>query len=209
MDFRYHMAMKSPVPPSHELSLRERKKLTGKRRIQDAAIELVESRGFQDATVEEIASEAQVSPSTVYRYFGTKQGIFMWEEYDESFMQALSGEVTSAPPVEAMRHVVQAMASRFSEEEERMLRHMRVISSEPELQQAMRTYIDTMREQLAGLLAAGSGRAVSDLRVQVVSSALMGALVAVLEHWSAAEGRVDVGVVLSDALDILEDGLTL
>ncbi|NTV39112.1 MAG: helix-turn-helix transcriptional regulator, partial [Demequinaceae bacterium] len=42
-------------------------------RIQTVALALFEQHGFGPVTIERIAHEADVSPSSVYRYFGTKE----------------------------------------------------------------------------------------------------------------------------------------
>jgi AcrR family transcriptional regulator len=44
-------------------------------RILDAARQMILNKGFADATIEAIASEAGVAPPTVYAVFGSKRGI--------------------------------------------------------------------------------------------------------------------------------------
>lgn len=46
-------------------------------------------RGFGGVTVEEIAEVAEVSPSTIYRYFSTKEGLLVRDEYDDEMQAAL------------------------------------------------------------------------------------------------------------------------
>lgn len=56
-------------------SRRERRKAETKKRIISAAIQVLSERGIEEATVDEIASAADVGKGTIYNYFQTKEEI--------------------------------------------------------------------------------------------------------------------------------------
>ena len=56
-------------------SLRERKKRAARARILGAADQLIQSRGYEQTTMRDIASEAEVSYQTLYNYFPAKGDI--------------------------------------------------------------------------------------------------------------------------------------
>lgn len=58
-----------------EVTMRERKKEATKFNILAAAIELIESKGFVDTTMQAIAQKADVALRTLYNYFPTKESI--------------------------------------------------------------------------------------------------------------------------------------
>jgi AcrR family transcriptional regulator len=57
------------------VGLRERKKADVKRRIAEAALALVRERGYEAATIDEIARRAEVSQPTFYAYYPSKDAI--------------------------------------------------------------------------------------------------------------------------------------
>jgi AcrR family transcriptional regulator len=60
-------------PDAAEPGLRERKRLATRRAILLAAITVVREKGFEAATVDEIARIADVSPRTFFNYFSSKE----------------------------------------------------------------------------------------------------------------------------------------
>ena len=46
-----------------------------KKQILDTATKVFAQRGFQEATITEIAKEAKVSEASIYEYFSTKEGL--------------------------------------------------------------------------------------------------------------------------------------
>ncbi len=61
------------VEPRHGPRSRRRDEVRA--RVERVALELFRRQGFEQVTVERIAAEAGVGPTTFYRYFGTKAGV--------------------------------------------------------------------------------------------------------------------------------------
>lgn len=59
------------------MGLREMKRERTRRLIADKAFELFSDHGFGATTVEQIAAAAEVGPSTLYRYFPTKETLVL------------------------------------------------------------------------------------------------------------------------------------
>jgi AcrR family transcriptional regulator len=71
------------------MGLRELKRERTRRLISDKAFELFTDHGFGRTTVEQIAAAAEVGPSTLYRYFPTKETLVL-EFVEESLFGALN-----------------------------------------------------------------------------------------------------------------------
>ena len=95
-------------------SLRERNRLAAMRTIQERALDLFDERGFDAVTIEEIAAEAGVSPSTIYRYFGTKEGLIVSDEFDMLSQEALDDLLDLDDPVGTVRAIVAGFESTAS-----------------------------------------------------------------------------------------------
>ena len=57
------------------VSLRDRNRRAAMDQVRRVAFDLMSVHGFSAVTVEQIAAQSSVSPSTVYRYFGTKEAL--------------------------------------------------------------------------------------------------------------------------------------
>src|SRR5215207_4917559 len=63
--------------------LRERRKLQTREDIVNAALDLIEQKGYEATTVEDIASAADVSPRTFFRYFDSKLDVVLASKHHE------------------------------------------------------------------------------------------------------------------------------
>ena len=190
--------------------LRERKKLAAMRRIQAMALDLFDEFGFENVTIEQIAAAAEVSPSSVYRYFGTKEGVVLWDEGDIEFVEAVQTEMSGHSPVEAVRRAMaQVLAAYFEANEERAKRLTRLLFEEPALRSAQLEQVNGFTAMVAAALAHASGREESDLDVQVVATVLVGALMVAARHWYDTGYKTSLQEEMEQALAVVEGGLKL
>src|SRR6476469_5406226 len=89
--------------------LRERKKAKTRSAIQEHALRLFQEQGYDATTVEQIAEAAEVSPSTFFRYFPTKEDVVLYDDIDPLLIAAFAAQPAGATPIQALRgalHVV-------------------------------------------------------------------------------------------------------
>ena len=164
------------------MSLRERKKQQTKQRIQDEAFRLVREGSFETTTIEAIAAAADVSPSTVYRYFGTKEGVLLWDELEPPSWEVLAEELERRPPLEALlatfEHVMQIG---FHLPDAAMRERIRMLFELPELRSALRDSMAAYERQLASMIVEHSQE--DWLEARVIAAVAIGTLGAALEDW--------------------------
>src|ERR1051326_4996766 len=83
--------------------LRERKKARTRAAIREHALRLFRANGYQRTTVEQIAAAAEVSPSTFFRYFPTKEDVVLQDDMDTRMIEALERQPADLSPLSAVR----------------------------------------------------------------------------------------------------------
>ena len=188
--------------------LRERKRTAAMYRIQSVALDLFEERGFEAVTVEEIAEVSEVSPSSVYRYFGTKEQLVLWDEFDPDLEEHLAESFTAPVPLDGVRTVLLGMLGSLGPaDEQRIVRRLRLAFSTPELEQAAIAQTYTVAETIERLLAAQLDRSVTDLEVQVFAHAFVGGLLGMFHHWQGTDYAAPLGQIIERTFEIFAEGL--
>src|SRR5215831_3477438 len=83
--------------------LRERKKARTRAAIREHALRLFREQGYQRTTVEQIAAAAEVSPSTFFRYFPTKEDLILQDDMDTRMVEAFERQPAGLGPIPAVR----------------------------------------------------------------------------------------------------------
>ncbi len=189
-------------PPA---GLRERKKLKTREAIRRAAFRLFDDSGYANTTVEQIADAAEVSPSTFFRYFPSKESVLLADDMDPVMLEALARQPADLSPVAAVRKAAEETFATMSEDQWEVERtRQRLIFSIPEIKAAhYDEYYRTIR-MLAEALSRRLGRDRDDFELRVFAGALTGAIMGVVEQ--------NEPFSLDDmfrALDFLEKGMPL
>jgi AcrR family transcriptional regulator len=177
------------------------------RRVQEKALDLFDERGFVNVTIEEIADAAEVSPSSVYRYFGTKEQLVLWDEFDVDFLDKVGDELSSGPPVQALRNALAGAMARFYEGNETLAqRKTRYAMEEPALRPALLEATEEFTRQVAEGLRRATDPPMDDFQAEVTASAMVWAMMAASRHWHHTGYQTPLRDELERALDIVERG---
>ncbi|HEV8570822.1 MAG TPA: TetR family transcriptional regulator [Actinoplanes sp.] len=193
-------------PPT---GLRERKKAKTRAAIREHAMRLFEEQGYAATTVEQIAEAADVSPSTFFRYFPTKEDTVLADDYDPLIVAELRAQPPEMNPIEAIRRSIHAIFDQISDEDwERERQRQRLFESVPELRaRAMQQYLETTA-MVGEVVAVRAGLPPDDFSARVLAGAVIGAAIAAVPRGMTAFDRGDFDR-LDDALMLLQAGLPL
>ncbi|MEU2432943.1 TetR family transcriptional regulator [Streptomyces sp. NPDC007861] len=203
----HHSPLAAPPPP---MGLRERKKLKTRRAIRRATYRLIAEQGYEATTIDQIAAAAEVSPSTVFRYFPTKEDIVLTDEYDPVMEQVLRARPADEPPLESLRIVLTAAVAEILRNEPReMYERTRLMAEVPALRGRMAETMAETSQLLTRPIAERAGRAPDDLEVRVFTASVMGALREAMLYWAERDQEDDLVALVNRTLDTLKGGLTL
>ena len=186
------------------LGLRERKKIKTRLAIRREAFRLFDANGYAATTVEQIADAAEVSPSTFFRYFPSKESLLLADDLDPLVLAAFKAQPPDLSPSQAIRRAYETtMAGLSPEQLEFESTRQRLIFSIPELKAAMYDEYYRTVSVMAEALGDRIGRPAGDFEVRVFVGAMVGAMMAA---YDSAPKTADT---IYRALDFLDAGMPL
>lgn len=203
-------AAPSPLSPADrpQPGLRERKKIKTREAIRAATYALVKEQGYDATTVEQIAERAEVSPSTVFRYFPTKEDIVLTDEYDQLMAEELRARPAGESWTDSVRHVMRlAIEANDREDPEvaRMRAHLAV--QVPAVRSRMVESMSATGRLLREAVAERHGLDADSLEVRVYAMSFIGGLMEVSMYWAENGFEGELSDLVDRALDVFERGL--
>ncbi|NEW40128.1 TetR/AcrR family transcriptional regulator [Nocardia cyriacigeorgica] len=186
--------------------LRERWRLKAMHTVQECALDLFDEKGFGAVTIDEIAAAAEVSPSTVYRLFGTKEGIIVADEFDNLSAEEIEEVVDPRDPISSLIRSVRADESATDSApadddtppDSGPWRRVRYHFTEPSVRMAACASADRTSQRLTPVIA--STGLLTETQARVATNALVFGYFAALEQWYLDGGDRPIA-------DYVEDGL--
>ena len=167
----------------HIEGLRERKKAKTHVEVQKQALRLFREEGYGNTTVEQIADAAEVSPSTFFRYFSTKEDVVMYNIIDPVVIEAFKAQPVGLSPIQAIRVSIKSSYDGFTAEESADLQERtKLMLKVPELRAKMLDKLTQNLEVLTKLTAERIGRSADDLAVRTFAGAVIGVIISVFFH---------------------------
>ena len=196
-----------PAGPSRP-GLRERKKARTRAAIREHALRLFREQGYDETTVEQIADAAEVSPSTFFRYFPTKEDVVLQDDMDLLWLEVYRAQPPGLGPLAAMRNSLRVALDNLDAADLGQLREaMDLAMTVPAVRARMLEELARTMQIIAEAVADRSGKSASDFEVRALAGAVVGIAMAA---WFDQPGNLDAfGDRFERGLALLESGLPI
>lgn len=198
------LRFQSEREPADDQGLRSRKKSRTRHAIQDAALELFVDRGYDATTVEQIAAKAEVSPTTFFRYFGSKSDVIKSDQGERipDLQRAILARPEAEDDLEVLRIAIQQEWI-SSIDPGRTLRQAMVIATSPDLRGVSFEIGYQWRGAISATLAERHGLEAPDERCVFAASTVMTVFWRAVEIWRRGGGQGDLGEQFDSAFHLM------
>lgn len=170
-------------------------------RLRMIALSLFLEQGFEETTVNEIASAAGVSHMTFFRHFPTKDSVVLDDPYDDVIAEAVLAQDRRLPALERVRLGIGTAWAALPEPTELETRsRVRLIAEHRGL--LARSWENNRRtgDLIAKALVA---EGVDPLEARVAAGACLAALMEALLLWGVSPSERELGPLVGEALNHL------
>jgi AcrR family transcriptional regulator len=193
-----------------EVGLRERKKQKTRRLLAEIALRRFVEKGVDATTVEEICEEAEVSVSTFFRYFPSKEAAAYPDEAEK--VRVVRDVLEEAPDKEPLHKTIRRAALALTEYDldgkVEFHRWLELLRDEPALAAYGLRLQTTSMETFTKLIAARMGvDPVFDLRPGLGVGMAYAAVNNAWSVWTARDSEGDIRDLINEAFDVIDDGL--
>ena len=191
------------------VGLRERKKLKTRAAIKKEAMRLFLEKGFVATTIEEISQAVEISPSTFFNYFPSKEDVVTDDELDPVIIAAFNAQPEGLHPVAALHNAMREVFANLTPEQDAIMRQrFRLLVSTPDLRAAMLEEFANLVDQIVVVMTGRPGASASDFVFRNTAGALLGVMMSALLA-VARDPNADLVQVTDEAIAHLAAGLPL
>lgn len=186
---------------------RGRPRGTSARALEVIALRLFADHGFEEITVERIATAAGVSRRTFFRYFDSKSDV-LWHNFDNEVRDlraALAASSPDEPPLEAIRAAVLAVNRYTAADVPELRTRMGLLATTPALAASALAHYDSWELAVIEFAASRLGQQPYDLVPTAIGRATLAVCRAAYELW-LRRADADLTAYLDRALRLMAAG---
>jgi AcrR family transcriptional regulator len=190
------------------MGLRELKRERTRRLISDKAFELFTDHGFGRTTVEQIAAAAEVGPSTLYRYYPTKETLVL-EFVEDSLFGALDWFRLQPPDTDlpdALQSVIERVLDQMESNPDRVRTVYSLAEKTPSLSAHLAEVIWRWRNELTAILTTRLAGSSVGFTAALAAGTTMNIIEIVVQTWVDNPNGTNVKAMAQEAMGLLRGG---
>jgi AcrR family transcriptional regulator len=172
-------------------------------RLEQAALQLFNERGFEQTTVAEIARRAELTERTFFRHFSDKREVLFGGAgaLQEVLVRALASTPASAAPIDAIAAALAAAGALLQERRDYSRQRQTVIVANAELRERELIKLATLAAALAEALRQ---RGVREPVASLSAEAGIAVFKVAFERWINGADQRDLPQLIRESLDELK-----
>jgi AcrR family transcriptional regulator len=189
------------------VDLRSKARASARAEIAEVAFRVFAERGFDQVTATEVAAAAGISRASFFRYFESKEdAVFVaQEQMGTKVAMALAARPAGEDAWAALRNALDPVLQTYQRSPEEALGRLRLIRCTPNLRAHQLERLATWREVIGAALAVRLGLAETDIKVEALVGAALGALDAASTRWAESDGAEDLIELLDEAFAVIAE----
>lgn len=190
------------------MGLREKKAQRNRERIVSEALELFRKNGYEQTTMESIAEAAELSPSTLYRSFRSKDAIILepFRVFTEQICGIFARHSEHHPVDEALAEAIFTVVEENDRDAVQTLLVRSIIDQAPTARAGLWDYIYAQQNDLSRLIAERLKTKTDDLRVALTAQLMMIIVGLAVDRWRASGGKRASRTTAEELMLLLEKG---
>lgn len=183
------------------LDLRSKARESARAEIAAVAFRVFAERGFDQVTATEVAAEAGISRASFFRYFESKEdAVFVaQEEMGANVAAGLAARPAGEDAWTALRRALDTVLETYQRSPGEALGRLRLIRCTPNLRGHQLERLAQWKEVIGAALATRLGLDPTDIKVEALVGAALGALDAASTRWAASDGADDLIGLIDEA----------
>jgi AcrR family transcriptional regulator len=172
-------------------------------RLEQAALDLYQERGFEQTTVTEIAERAGLTERTFFRYFADKREVHFGGQdmLLNIYVSTIEAAPASATPLDAVAAALEAAIPVFRDRHELVRQRQAVIAANPELQEREMLKRAVLTSAIADALRS---RGVPALEASIAAEVGAITFKIAFDRWVSEPDEQDLSRLIRESLDQLK-----
>jgi AcrR family transcriptional regulator len=193
--------------PVTEPSLRQRKKERTRTSLIDVSRRLFAEQGYDATTLEQIATEAEVSVPTLLVYFESKERLALARDYDAlaELQRAVDDPDREEDTLTLWRRQVAKSAGQAGSSAKDYLKHQSLLASSPALLRGLLVLLQHNEDVLADGLARDFGTDRDELQTRLLATTLAFGNHTSVRRWVAGHGKGSLADACLAVIDFVID----